>query len=141
MASPPIAMPDPRKLLVVEDDDEMRQLLSDYLTSSGFAVATASDMPSALQEARDHAYELIVSNLSLRGASALEMVSKLKSSPGLKPDFILITGFADWAAYSEAVSLGVSEYMSKPFRMEELVRKIRDTLRRRSQLGAPPQGL
>ena len=118
---------DSNRILVVEDDDEMRDLLVDYLGSSGFETAGASSVPEAQERLAGRRYDLVVSDLSLPGKSGLTLLRELLNQRE-RPKVIIITAFGDWRTYVDAMSMGASEYMSKPFRMEDLVQKIRTTL-------------
>ena len=119
--------PKPR-ILVVEDDPEMRSLLEEYLASSGFDATAAPDVETAFARLREGPVDLVVSDLSLPDESGITFLRKLTGAGGPVPRFIVITAFGDWRSYAEALALGAARYMTKPFRMEELVREIRSAL-------------
>jgi two-component system response regulator (stage 0 sporulation protein F) len=109
----------PSRVLVVDDDAEMRALLHDVLEKDGYEVAEAIDGAQAVLALRAREFDLILIDKNMPGPSGLDLL------PGLrrvcpKSQFIMMTAYGDVPSYIEAVEKGAAEFLFKPFRMEEL---------------------
>ena len=121
------------RLLVVDDDPEMRELLVEVLTEEGYEVAEAPDGAHALIRLRAEEFGAIILDKNMPGLSGLDLLPGLRTICPETP-VILITAFGDVSTYMEAMEKGAFEYVFKPFRMEELLR----VLRRALSSGSPP---
>jgi DNA-binding NtrC family response regulator len=106
-------------ILVVDDDPEMRALLLDVLGNEGYEIAEAKNGAEAVLALRARKFDLILMDKNMPGPSGLDLL------PGFRrvcPDspVIMMTAFGDVPSYMEAVEKGATEYLFKPFRMEEL---------------------
>ena len=116
------------RVLVADDDEEMRSAVTTTLVDEGFAVSeagSASDVFRILQQASDESWpeeglDLLVLDHRMPGTTGLEVLTLLRSAEWDTPA-ILMTGFADSRVVEEAARLGV-KVLSKPFRAEELTR-------------------
>ena len=110
-------------VLVVEDDDDTRIVFSDGLGHAGYRVITASTGVDGLRAARDEHPQLILLDLSLRGADGWEVVRCLKASR-LTGDIpvLLITGYADLGERAEAE--GCAGFLTKPISLTTLRRAV-----------------
>ena len=119
------------KVLVVDDDLRLRDLLQRYLTEQGFAVATVSDasgMDKALARER---YDLLVLDLMLPGEDGLAICRRLRaSSPSLA--IVMLTAKGDDVDRIVGLEMGADDYLPKPFNPRELVARIHAVLRRRA---------
>ncbi len=125
----------PGKLLVIDDDLRLRDLLGRYLTEQGFAVDTASDgggMDARLARKR---YDLIVLDLMLPGEDGLAICRRLRAR-GEHIPIIMLTARGDEVDRIIGLEMGADDYLPKPFNPRELLARINAVLRRRSQL--PP---
>jgi DNA-binding NtrC family response regulator len=129
------------RVLVVDDDAEMRSLLGEVLSEAGYHVEQAADGAEALIRLRGESFAAIVLDKNMPGLSGLDLL------PGLRkmcPEtaVILITAFGDVATYMEAMEKGAFEYVFKPFRMEELLRVLQRAFptRRREASSSLAQG-
>lgn len=110
----------PRWVLVVEDDEEMRELLKKVLAKEGYRVGLAANGAEALARLAAEPYDLVVTNMLMPEAGGLQLIADIRArSPELP--VILITAFGDWSSYAQALDLGVSAYISKPLRMAEFL--------------------
>lgn len=111
------------RILVVEDDSEMRWLLAEFLESEGFRVDQAGDGGEALRVARAAAFDRIVLDKNLPDDAGLETLPRLRS---LHPDavVVLITAFGDSRTEERAVARGASAVLFKPFELEDLLRAL-----------------
>jgi DNA-binding NtrC family response regulator len=117
-------------VLVVDDDPEMRALVLDVLQNDeGYQVVEAADGSEAVRALRTRAFDVILMDKNMPGPSGLDLLpGLLRVSPGTR--IILMTAFGDVPSYMEAVEKGASEYLFKPFRMEEMKAAIRKALER-----------
>ena len=109
----------PACILVVDDDPEMRALLSDVLRNEGYEVVEAKDGTEAVLALRSRTFDVIVMDKNMPGPSGLDLL------PGFRrvaphSQVIMMTAFGDVPSYMEAVEKGAVEFLFKPFRMEEM---------------------
>jgi heterodisulfide reductase subunit A len=113
------------KVLIVDDEDIVRESLQDWLNAYGFDVATTGDGAQALKLIQDQDFGVVILDLRLpdmEGTKVLMEARKLR--PGLKA--IILTAYPSKETTIEAVKLGVEEYLVKPFEPKDLVRIIYD---------------
>ncbi len=118
------------KILVVDDDLRLRNLLSRYLTEQGFAVLTVSngtDMDRALDRER---FDLLVLDLMLPGEDGLSLCRRLRGVGNDIP-ILMLTAKGDDVDRIVGLELGADDYLPKPFNPRELVARIHAILRRR----------
>ena len=124
-------MPDQTRLLVVDDDADIRELLSAYLARYDMTVETAAD-GAGLFEKLDHAhFDLIILDIMLPGEDGISILRRLRSLPDTAAlPVILLT--AKNTEYDKVIGLdsGADDYIAKPFGMMELVARVRAVLRR-----------
>jgi excisionase family DNA binding protein len=108
------------RILVVDDESSIRDLLSKTLALAEYDVDTASDGRSALERLRLYPYDLLIADLKMPGIDGLSVIREAKR---LKTDLpvIIITGYSTETAAIEAVNLGVSGYLTKPFRVPQVL--------------------
>jgi two-component system phosphate regulon response regulator OmpR len=133
----------PPRILVVDDDVRLRDLLSRYLTEQGFHVATladARDLDKKLQRDPPH---LIVLDLMLPGEDGLSVCRRLRGA-GESVPIIMLTAKGEDIDRIVGLEMGADDYLPKPFNPRELVARIHAVLRRQTErlaLGAPaPEG-
>jgi excisionase family DNA binding protein len=125
-AAAPGGTPQPRqatdrpRILVVDDESSIRDLLSKTLALAEYDVDTAPDGRSALERLRLYPYDLLIADLKMPGIDGLSVIREAKR---LKSDLpvIIITGYSTETAAIEAVNLGVSGYLTKPFRVPQVL--------------------
>jgi excisionase family DNA binding protein len=108
------------RILVVDDESSIRDLLVKTLALAEYDVDTATDGPSALERLRLYPYDLLIADLKMPGIDGLSVIREAKR---LKADLpvIIITGYSTETAAIEAVNLGVSGYLTKPFRVPQVL--------------------
>lgn len=130
------AMNDTTKILVVDDDLRLRDLLNRYLNDQGFtvkAVANAAEMDKALNR---ELYDLLVLDLMLPGEDGLSICRRLRSDKN-DAAIIMLTAKGDDIDRIVGLEMGADDYLPKPFNPRELVARIHAVLRRR-KVAAPP---
>ena len=124
-----LAMP---RVLVIDDDVELTQMLGDFLTREGFTVAFASngtDALVALSNAAD-APDLVVLDVMMPGLDGFGVLAELQAS-GSFPPVLMLSARGDEEDRIAGLELGADDYLSKPFNPRELVARMRAILRRK----------
>ncbi|WP_458086079.1 response regulator transcription factor [Streptomyces malaysiensis] len=123
------------RILVVEDDARLRELLTEGLEQEGFTIETAADGPSGLALARSGEYAAIVLDVMLPGCSGYQVCSRLREERDWTPILMLT---AKDGEYDEAdgLDVGADDYLTKPFSFVVLIARVR-ALMRRSGLDRP----
>jgi len=121
-------MPDVARILVVDDEPKIVQLVRDYLERAGFAVSTARDGSEALMRAHHERPDLIVLDLGLPRLDGLEVTRRLRRDSGVP--IIMLTARDDETDKVVGLELGADDYVTKPFSPRELEARVRAVLRR-----------
>ena len=108
------------RVLVVDDESSMRDLLSKTLALAEYDVDTAPDGRSALERLRLYPYDLLIADLKMPGIDGLHVIREARRMKAALP-VIIITGYSTESAAIEAVNLGVSAYLTKPFRLPQVL--------------------
>jgi two-component system OmpR family response regulator len=116
-------------VLVVDDDQEIRRLLNDYLVGQGFRVSVASDEAELLAILATRSVDLVVLDVLLPNRSGLEICRELRHT---RPDLpvILLTALKEEIDRVIGLEIGADDYLAKPFNPRELAARIRAVLRR-----------
>lgn len=118
-------------LLVVEDEDAIREMLIMALEQADFSVQAAADARDALMLLSERAPDLILLDWMLPGLSGVEWARRLKKDPGFcEIPVILVTARGEEEDKVRAFDVGADDYVTKPFSPRELVARIRAVLRR-----------
>jgi DNA-binding NtrC family response regulator len=126
------------RVLVVDDDDELLFIIGEYLGSNGIEFHLAQSAAQARKCLNHCEYDLVISDLQMPGESGLDLYRSVSFSyPGLP--FILMSGNMDPRVRREAMSMGVCNFVEKPFKLSDLRRLITDPDRCviRAEIGAP----
>jgi DNA-binding response OmpR family regulator len=116
------------RVLVVDDEPRIVQLVRDYLERAGFAVSTARDGREALMRARQDRPDLIVLDLGLPELDGLEVTRQLRRDSGVP--IIMLTARDEETDKVVGLELGADDYVTKPFSPRELTARVRAVLRR-----------
>jgi len=133
--------PQRQKILVVDDDLRLRDLLKRYLTEQGFSVDTVADSPAMDRQIQRMRYDLMVLDLMLPGEDGLAICRRLRASDSAMP-IIMLTARGDDVDRILGLEMGADDYLAKPFNPRELVARINAVLRRQQRTempGAPAQ--
>jgi excisionase family DNA binding protein len=119
-AAAPAARQGRARVLVVDDEASIRDLLSKTLALAEYDVDTAADASTALGRVRAAEYDLLIADLRMPGMDGLTLIRQVKRIRAELP-VIIITGFSTESSAIEAVNLGVAGYLRKPFRVPEVL--------------------
>lgn len=109
------------KVLVVDDDEESRDLLSEVLTTNGYAVGVVENAEAARAALnRDESYRIVIADLRMPNGSGLELLEDLRRRKS-KQEIILMSSFISSAERELALELGVDALIEKPFRLSDLL--------------------
>ncbi|WP_333796089.1 response regulator transcription factor [Rheinheimera sp.] len=127
------------KILLIDDDHELSQLVIDYLTLDGFHLDRAADGPAGLQLAQSGQYQLILLDVMLPGLDGLSLLRQLRQSSYCP--VLMLTARGDDIDRIVGLELGADDYLAKPFNPRELSARVRAILRRveLAQQPAAPQ--
>ena len=117
------------KILVVDDSSTTRNLLSDILNSAGYEVAQASDGQEAVDLVDDEQFDLVITDINMPRLDGLELLNRLNTRFN-DLSVIIITGYANLGSVRTALVGGASDYISKPFKHEDILYSVRQTLAR-----------
>ena len=120
VADKPAARDGRSRVLVVDDESSIRELLQKTLALAEYEVDAAPDGRAALERLRLGSYDLLIADLKMPGMDGLTLIREAKR---LKTDLpiIIITGFSTESSAIEAVNLGVAGYLTKPFRVPQVL--------------------
>ena len=116
------------RLLVVDDDQEILSLLSNWLTREGFTISTAISGEQALAEVHTNKPNLVITDLYMNGMSGMQLLSAIHSDNPLFP-VIMLSGQAQIPDAIKATHLGCSAFLTKPIDQVELINQVKQVLR------------
>jgi len=118
------------KILVVDDEKSLREVLSIMLKRAGYTVTEASDGDEAIGHVNKEIYDLVITDLRMPKADGMDVLKAVKSS---SPDTVVlvITAFATSDSAVEAMKQGAYDYLTKPFQVDEVQLIIRNALEKR----------
>jgi two-component system OmpR family response regulator len=119
------------RVLVVEDENQLAEQLASALTGAGYAVDRAGDGVRADYLAQTERYDAVVLDLGLPKVDGLSVLRRWRES-GLAFPVIVLTARGSWHEKVQGIDSGADDYVSKPFRMEELLARLRGLIRRAS---------
>ena len=123
------------KLLVVEDDGDIRELISFNLEMCGYDVIRASDGQEGWEKARTEMPDLVVLDLMLPGLDGFEVCKRLKSEKATQAmPIIMLTARSEEESMVKGLELGADDYVTKPFSPRVLVARVKAVLRRKGVL-------
>ncbi|HSF16730.1 MAG TPA: sigma-54 dependent transcriptional regulator [Vicinamibacteria bacterium] len=115
------------RILVVDDEESMRQLLEIALGKDGYRVTAAESGGAAIQLLEENAYDLVISDIKMPDMSGVEVLRHVKETDPSIP-VIMVTAYASAETAVEALRLGAYDYLTKPFKVEELKTNISNAL-------------
>ena len=116
------------RILIVDDNREIRTILEEYLREEGYVAEGAGDGKEALEKHGMSPFDLIITDLNMPGMTGIDLIKELAKDESTT-EFIIITGYASLDTAIEAVKAGAFDYIVKPFRIEELkvvIKNVKD---------------
>lgn len=122
------------KILIIEDETDLRKVVQVSLEASKFLVEYASDYQSAILKVEDYDYDCILLDIMLPGGSGLDILAEIKK---IKPEtsVIILSAKDSVEDKVKGLDLGADDYLAKPFHLTELHSRINSALRRRNYKG------
>jgi DNA-binding NtrC family response regulator len=117
------------KILVVDDEKNIRTTLSTYLESSGFDVVLASDGEEAINKIKEDDFLLILLDIKMRGLSGLQVLEEIRKL-GFKNNVVMMTAYGTIENAVESMKLGALDFLSKPFTLEGLKNVVNNSINR-----------
>lgn len=125
-----------KKILVVDDEPDVTDLVAYHFRAKGFLVETLNDATTSIAKARQFLPDVVILDIMMPHLSGLQVCRLLRSEPRLaRVPIVFLTAKAESADRIEGLEIGADDYLSKPFSPKELVLRVEAILRR---LAAPP---
>lgn len=124
------------RILLVDDDADLGDLVSEYLTGHGFLVDVEADGESGLRRSQSGDYDLVVLDVMLPDISGFEVLRQIRASDRPVLPVVMLTAHGDEIDRIVGLELGADDYLPKPFNPRELLARIRAVLRRSSEKAA-----
>ena len=120
-----------QRILIVEDEAPMCELLTAFFSEKAYDVGTAQDGEHALARLEERDYALVITDIKLPGMSGLELLARIRVDwPEVA--VVIMTAFSSISSAVEAMKLGAEDYIGKPFQLDELAITVEKALERRS---------
>lgn len=123
------------KILIIEDEPSLREIIERELLNEGYIVESAADFLSAETKISGYNYDCILLDIMLPGGSGLDLLERLRSM-GRRENVIIISARDSVDDRVQGLELGADDYLAKPFHMVELLARVRSVLRRGRSGGA-----
>jgi two-component system response regulator HydG len=118
------------RILIIDDDQGVRDSMSRMLTGAGYTVQAADSGEAGLEIAKSSAFDVIISDMRMPGISGLEVLQRLREHH-IDSAFLIMTGFGTIDIAVEAMKLGAIDFVQKPFLRDELVMRVKSAAERR----------
>lgn len=131
-------MSDTAHILIVDDQQEICDVVQEYLTGEGYRVSTAHDGAGMRRVLAQSPADLVILDLMLPGEDGLTLARSLRSESGI--GIIILTGRGETVDRIIGLEMGADDYLPKPFHLRELLARVKSVLRRvQSRIGEGPQ--
>src|SRR5580698_5205865 len=119
------------RILVVDDEESIREFLDIMLRKEGYEVTSAEDGQKAIETLKKKTFDLVISDLQMPNVTGIELLKHVRET---QPDllFMMITAFGTTETAVEAMKLGAYDYITKPFKIDEVRINIANALRSRN---------
>ena len=124
------------RLLVIDDEEDIREMLEFVLASDGFSVVTADGGLAALEIAEERRFDVAITDMKMPDMDGLETLAALKKLDATL-EVIVVTGYASEQTAAECIKLGAYAYLRKPFEVADLLALIERAMAHRLTEGAP----
>jgi two-component system cell cycle response regulator len=117
------------RILIVDDDDAIRDSMYEFMDQAGFNAFTASSAEEAIKILKANTIEIVITDIMLPGQNGLELTDLIKAKCDI--DVIVMTGYSGNYSYEEAINKGASDFIFKPVRFEEVLLRLKRVIRER----------
>jgi CheY-like chemotaxis protein len=114
-----------KKILVVDDNENIRVILKQMLEDGGYAVQTAKGGEEALETMKTKRFDMLIADINMPGMTGFELLEKSKRAYPQIP-VIFVTAYRKDKNLVRSVNIGLSDYIEKPFKMDEVLRIIKE---------------
>ena len=122
-----------KKILVVDDEESLRLILTKALKRAGFFCKDVEDAQKAIELIDSEEFDLVISDISMPGMDGIELLKKIKTGyPAI--DVIIMTGYGSDYSYVDIMDAGASDYMTKPFNLNSTLARINRIAREKKNL-------
>jgi len=111
------------EVLILDDEPVVVERLQEYLRKKGLSVEAFTASSDALDRLKEKTFDVIVTDIKMEGPSGIDVLSAVKREASAS-EVILITGYASFETLREAQAVGAYDYICKPFKVDEVYRKI-----------------
>lgn len=116
-------------ILVVEDEDDIRDVIACRLQSAGAHVATAGNGEEALEAVSQNRYDLVLTDLRMPKMGGLDLIVALRRAEPQTP-IVVVTGYGNYETFIDVMNLGAKAYVPKPFSMNQIAEVVSAALSR-----------
>ena len=124
-------------ILIVDDDDKIRNLLKDYLTENNYIVSTAEDAIQAKERLKIIKFDIIILDVMMPGQDGYDLTKEIKKNS--KVPIILLTAKGEVENRIKGLELGADDYLGKPFEPKELLLRIKNILTKKNKVDLKSQ--
>ena len=117
------------KILIIDDDDGVRDSMQEFIKDSGYDIYTASSAEEALELLKSEIVDVVITDIMLTGMDGLELTDLIKHNYDI--DVIVMTGYSEKFSYEDAINKGASDLVFKPIRYRELMLRLKRVLKER----------
>ncbi len=116
-----------RRILIIEDDEEMRSLLRDFFEEEGFETDSVSNGSEAFRVLVREVFDIVITDIRMPGLTGLDIIPGVRK---LQPEttIIVITAFGSGEVHRKAMERGANSYLEKPLRFDELKKMVHELL-------------
>ncbi len=117
----------PHRILIVDDEDDLRELLSHVLSAQGYEIQSASNGEDAISTLKRESFDLALLDIQMPKMNGIQVLRFItEHSPATKT--IMLTGFADLKNAMDAREFGARDFISKPYKLDDVLSTIRQVL-------------
>jgi len=120
----------PASILIVDDEETIRELLLEGLGSEGYRCKSCSNAPDAMKLLEQEPFDLLLSDIDMPGVSGVQLLQDVRAGEH-NLDVIMVTGVVDTETAINAIRMGATDYVTKPFNLDEVMLIIERTLEKR----------
>ena len=117
------------EILLLDDEPIVCDRLQEFLEKRGMSVESYYESPKAIERIKEKFFDVIVADLRMEGPTGIDVLNVVKRGPH-KSEVIIITGYGSFETYREAELGGVYDFISKPFKMEDIYKLVKKAARK-----------